>query len=165
MALQSTMDFQDVVVLLSDGVAVTPTFAAPCGFDTLTMTRSAETNTSTKYDCDDATALGVQVTNTTAVSQTLSGSGTVTKTALPSSANVGDSKTWMNAVGKKFDMQIVQYDDALENPTPTAIGYWSVNGLIENFSQTGTRGELQTFDVNIILNDQLDDSNWTDGAP
>lgn len=165
MALQTPQDFNDVVLFIDDGAGG---LISPCGFDTLTFGRNANTNTSTRYDCENRADPGVEVSKTTSVSQTLSGSGTISQTAVGGDAPAipADAKTWLHAVGKLMTVYLVFFEDGATNNDPTAIGYYALpETLIQSFTNTGNRGSDATFDVALVPNTAINDDAWTDGAP
>lgn len=142
MAQAQTYRFGKALLMLGDGGGP-ETFAAPCGFESLTMTVNIESNTVNIPDCADPDLAAWLATDIVSQQMTIQGSGVIDTDALATwqtwwlvDGNVEKNVRWFRDIGV----------------VANAGGYFEAPAVITNFAENGNRGNRWLFDVSIAMN-------------
>jgi hypothetical protein len=124
-------------------------FVAPCALTTKGIDFSAETNDFNVPDCDDPDAPTFTERVVSALSASVSGSGTLAMESL---------ETWRMWLDSGLEKNIRVKIDA---PLADGGGHWSMSAVITGFNVGANQGELATVELTIQSNGAW---TWTDAA-
>lgn len=139
MAQANTIKFGSTSILLGDGATV-ETFAAPCGFTSLSMTVNIETNSVNVPDCADPDLPAWLQSDEVSKQMVLSGSGVLDTAAM----QIWDA--WVLAGGEKNVRWFRNIDGA------DGGGYFQAPGILTQYEETGERGQRYTVNIGVTLN-------------
>ena len=148
MAQAKTLTFGKQMMLLGDGESP-ETFAAPCGFESLTLTVNIANSETNVPDCDDPDLPAWLVSSEVSKQMVVSGSGVLDTDAMQ------DWRDWLMAGGEKT----VRWKTS--GAAADGGGHYEAPGILAEYTETGTRGELWQASVTVNLNGKPE---WTDAT-
>lgn len=148
MALAKTLTFGKQLLLLGDGES-SETFAAPCGFEQLSLTVNIATNETNVPDCADPDLPAWLVSSEVSKQMVLSGSGVLDTDAMQ------EWRDWLTAGGEKN----VRWKT--EGLKANGGGHYQAPGILAAYAENGQRGGLWQVSVTINLNGK---PVWTDAV-
>lgn len=149
MAQVKSLKFAEQVLMLGDGATPTELFAAPCGFESLTLTVNIETNTTNLPDCDDPDLPAWLVSDEVSKQMVIAGNGTLDTDSMQI------WRDWLFAGGEK-NVRWVTSGTAANGG-----GYYSAPAILTTFEESGERGQRWQSSIAVTLNGK---PVWTPAA-
>lgn len=140
MAQVKSLKFAEQVLMLGDGATPTELFAAPCGFESLTLTVNIETNTTNLPDCDDPDLPAWLVSDEVSKQMVIAGNGTLDTDSMQI------WRDWLLAGGEK-NVRWVTAGTAANGG-----GYYSAPAILTTFEESGERGQRWQSSIAVTLN-------------
>lgn len=140
MAQVKSLKFAEQVLMLGDGATPTEVFAAPCGFESLTLTVNIETNTTNLPDCDDPDLPAWLVSDEVSKQMVAAGNGTLDTDSMQI------WRDWLMEGGEK-NVRWVTSGTAANGG-----GYFSAPAILTTFEESGERGARWQQSVAVTLN-------------
>lgn len=149
MAQVKSLRFAEQVLMIGDGTTPTELFAAPCGFESLTLTVNIETNTTNLPDCDDPDLPAWLVSDEVSKQMVIAGNGTLDTDSMQL------WREWLFAGGEK-NVRWVTSGTAANGG-----GYYSAPAILTTFEESGERGQRWQSSIAVTLNGK---PVWTPAA-
>lgn len=140
MAQVKSLKFAEQVLMLGDGATPSELFAAPCGFESLTLTVNIETNTTNLPDCDDPDLPAWLVSDEVSKQMVVAGNGTLDTDSMQL------WREWLLAGGEK-NVRWVTSGTAANGG-----GYFSAPAILTTFEESGERGQRWQSSIAVTLN-------------
>lgn len=149
MAQAKTITFGKQMMLLGDGATPTEVFAAPCGFDSLTMTINIETSDSNVLDCADPDLPAWLISDEVSKQMTLQGSGIL---------DISAQKIWRewSTEGGEKNVRWVKNTTSAEGG-----GHYQAPAILSSYEEQGERGQRWKISVGLKLQGK---PVWTDAV-
>lgn len=149
MAQAKTIKFGQGLIEISDGETV-PTFAAPCGFESIGLTVNTETNQSNIPDCTDPDMVSWLLSDEVSKQMQLTGEG-----LLDADAWKEVWRPWSIDGGEKEVRFHFNIGSALGG------GYFQAPALLTQFELTGERGNRYRVNTQLTMQGK---PTWTDAV-
>jgi hypothetical protein len=143
MAQADTIRFGKAFILLSNMVLPTPTFTAPCGFESLALNINIATSDVNIPDCDDPDLAAWLATDVVSKQMSLTGSG-----VLDTGAMQVWQDWWLNDLPEP-EVDVRFFRDLSQ---AKGGGYFQAPGVLTSYGESGQRGQRWQNSVTINLN-------------
>lgn len=140
MAQAKSIRFAKQSMLIGNGADPSELFAAPCGFETLTLTVNIETNTTNVPDCDDPDLPAWLASDEVSKQMVLGGEGILDTDALQV------WQAWLMEGGEKNVRWLRDFAGA------DGGGYFQAPGILTTYVENGARGSRWRNQIGVTLN-------------